>query len=49
MINKQADVQKEDIRRLRDKESKLLDNIKALEKDIQSHKKEIRLVDAVVM
>ena len=33
---------KEDIRRLRDKESRFLDNIKSLEKDIQSHKKEIR-------
>lgn len=44
MLNKDAEQQKDEIRRLRDKEARLLDNIRSLEKDIQSHKKEIRYV-----
>jgi WD40 repeat protein len=42
MISKDSDQQKEDIKRLKDKEIRLLETIKSLEKDIQSHKKEIR-------
>lgn len=42
MLNKDADQQKEEIRRLKDKETRLLETIRSLEKDIQSHKKEIR-------
>jgi hypothetical protein len=42
MLSKDADHQKEEIKRLRDKEQRLLDSIFSLEKDIQSHKKEIR-------
>ncbi len=42
LITKDVDHQKEEIKRLRDKELRLNDNIKALEKDIQAHKKEIR-------
>ena len=42
MLSKDADHQKDEIKRLRDKEQRLLDSIFSLEKDIQSHKKEIR-------
>lgn len=42
MLNKDADLQREEIKRLKDKETRLLENIRSLEKDIQSHKKEIR-------
>ncbi len=42
MLNKDADTQRDEIKRLRDKEMRLLENIRSLEKDIQSHKKEIR-------
>ena len=42
LITKDVDHQKEEIKRLRDKELRLNDNIKTLEKDIQAHKKEIR-------
>ena len=42
MLNKDSEGQKEEIRRLRDKEIRLIDTIRSLEKDIQSHKKEIR-------
>jgi hypothetical protein len=41
-LSKEADAQKDEIKRLKEKENRLLDNIKSLEKDIQSHKKEIR-------
>ncbi len=44
MLNKDADQQREDIKRFKDKETRLLETIRSLEKDIQSHKKEIRLV-----
>ena len=42
MLNKDSEGQKEEIKRLRDKEIRLIDTIRSLEKDIQSHKKEIR-------
>eukprot|EP01035_Chromulina_nebulosa_P020040 gene20040-26020_t len=42
LLTKDSDYQKEELKKLRDKETRLQDNIKALEKDIQSHKKEIR-------
>ena len=42
MLNKDSEFQKEEIKRLRDKEVRLIDTIRSLEKDIQSHKKEIR-------
>lgn len=42
MLNKDSEGQKEEIKRLRDKEVRLIDTIRSLEKDIQSHKKEIR-------
>lgn len=42
MLTKDADHHREEIRRLKDKEIRLIETIKSLEKDIQSHKKEIR-------
>jgi len=42
MLNKEADQHKEEIKKLREKESRLVESIKSLDKDIQSHKKEIR-------
>lgn len=44
MLSKDSNQQKEDIRRLKDKETRLFETIHTLEKDIQSHKKEIRCV-----
>lgn len=40
--NKDSNQQKEEIKRLKDKETRLYETIHLLEKDIQSHKKEIR-------
>lgn len=42
MLNKESVQQKEEIKRIRDKEARLHETINSLEKDIQSHKKEIR-------
>jgi cilia- and flagella-associated protein 57 len=42
MLNKDSETQREEIKRLRDKEVRLIETIRSLEKDIQSHKKEIR-------
>ena len=39
---KECNIQKIEIKRLHDKESRLYDTIHSLEKDIQSHKKEIK-------
>ena len=41
-LSKDTDVQKEDIKRLREREQRLNETIQSLERDIQSHKKEIR-------
>lgn len=42
MLNKDTEQQVEEIKRLKDKEDRLVETIHSLEKDIQSHKKEIR-------
>mmetsp|Transcript_5890 Transcript_5890/g.6121 ORF Transcript_5890/g.6121 Transcript_5890/m.6121 type:complete len:1300 (+) Transcript_5890:152-4051(+) len=42
MLNKDSETHREEIKRLRDKEVRLIETIRSLEKDIQSHKKEIR-------
>lgn len=42
MLNKDTEQQMEEIKRLKDKEDRLVETIHSLEKDIQSHKKEIR-------
>lgn len=42
MLNKDTEQQLEEIKRLKDKEDRLVETIHSLEKDIQSHKKEIR-------
>jgi WD40 repeat protein len=42
MLNKDTEVQSEEIKKLKEKQEKLTENIRSLEKDIQSHKKEIR-------
>lgn len=42
MLSKDSSLQKDEIKRLRDKETRLYETIHSLEKDIQSHKKEIR-------
>ena len=41
-LTKEANQQKVEIKRLKDKEARLYETIHSLEKDIQSHKKEIR-------
>jgi hypothetical protein len=41
-LNKDSEVQREEIKRLRERELRLTETIASLEKDIQSHKKEIR-------
>ena len=41
-LGKDGDMQREEIKRLRDRELRLTETIRSLEKDIQSHKKEIR-------
>ena len=41
-LNKDGELQKDEINRLRDRELLLMETISSLEKDIQSHKKEIR-------
>ncbi len=41
-LGKDSGLQKDEIKRLRDKETRLYETIHSLEKDIQSHKKEIR-------
>lgn len=41
-LNKDSEMQREEIKRLRDREMRLNGTIVSLEKDIQSHKKEIR-------
>jgi hypothetical protein len=47
MLNKDTEQQAEEIKRLKDKEERLIETIRSLEKDIQSHKKEIRSVGTV--
>jgi len=42
LLVKDGDTQREEIKRLRDRESRLQDTLRSLDKDIQSHKKEIR-------
>jgi len=42
MLNKDSESHRDDIKRLREKEVRLIETIRSLEKDIQSHKKEIR-------
>ena len=42
MLNKDTEQQVEEIKRLKEKEERLIETIRSLEKDIQSHKKEIR-------
>jgi hypothetical protein len=42
LLTKDSNQQKEEIKRLKDKETRLVETIFSLEKDIQSHKKEIR-------
>ena len=41
-LNKDSEVQREEIKRLRERELRLTETISSLEKDIHSHKKEIR-------
>lgn len=41
-LGKDTDLQRDEIKRLRDRELRLNETIRSLEKDIQSHKKEIR-------
>lgn len=47
MLNKDSETHREEIKRLRDKEVRLIETIRSLEKDIQSHKKEIRFVESL--
>ena len=42
MLTKDSDSHRDDIKRMREKEVRLIETIRSLEKDIQSHKKEIR-------
>jgi WD40 repeat protein len=42
LLVKDGDLQREEIKRMRDRESRLQDTMRSLEKDINSHKKEIR-------
>jgi len=42
LLVKDGDTQKDEIKRLRDREARLQDTLRSLDKDIQSHKKEIR-------
>ena len=42
MMRKSLEQQKEDCKKLRDKEGRLIETVRSLEKDIQGQKKEIR-------
>ena len=42
LLVKDGDTQREEIKRLRDREARLQDTLRSLDKDIQSHKKEVR-------